>query len=345
MSPRATGCYETGFDVSDHSEEVLNYHNETAEGGNKRNGEDNESESDEEGYEYGLNCNAVNATDEYVPDDRYDGDYKKNITTELKWSYLEEPASKNEMHGYDGPGPCLRDFATNRFNDPLEACAVAGGLDRDMISNLTFNSNQYARGKLSNDRTFCRMMWKNISVTEMYRFLGILLKMSLVGGNVEGYKSLWYPPTRINISPTCQIDVSDYPGWAGKNMLFRRFVQIRVAFHPESTKNKLDDKCHQIRYALQKLNSASARCFIPGKELSFDEGGIPSKSQYNSVRQYNNSKPDKYRIDFFILANASEGHNFIIHIDVYQGKNSENVFIPEKYGIFQLHKKLLLILS
>ncbi len=111
-------------------------------------------------------------------------------------------------------------------------------------------------------------------------------------------------------------------------MQFRRFAQIRAAFHPESAENKLDDKCHQIRYGLQKLNLAAKHCFIAGKELSFDEGGIPSKSRYNSVRQYNNSKPDKYRIDFFILANASEGHNFIIHIDVYQGKNSENVFIP-----------------
>ncbi len=113
---------------------------------------------------------------------------------------------------------------------------------------------------------------------EMYRFLGLLLKMSLVAGDVEGYKSLWYPLMHVNISPTCQIEVEDYPGWAGKYMQFRRFAQIRAAFHPESAENKLDDKCHQIRYGLQKLNFAAKHCFIAGKELSFDEGGIPSKS-------------------------------------------------------------------
>lgn len=46
----------------------------------------------------------------------------------------------------------------------------------------------------------------------------------------------------------------------------------------------------EILYA--KLNAAAKRCFIPGKELSFDEGRIPSRSHYNTVRQYNNSKPN-----------------------------------------------------
>ncbi len=99
----------------------------------------------------------------------------------------------------------------------------------------------------------------------------------------------------------CQIEVNDYPGWDGHYMQFRRLVPIRAEFHPESTDNKLDNKCHQIRYGIQKQNSAAKHCFIAGKELSFDEGGFPSKSCYSPVRQYNNSKPDKYQIDFFIF--------------------------------------------
>lgn len=30
-------------------------------------------------------------------------------------------------------------FSRNHFNDPLEACAITGGLDQDVIPNLTFN--------------------------------------------------------------------------------------------------------------------------------------------------------------------------------------------------------------
>ncbi len=124
------------------------------------------------------------------------------------------------------------------------------------------------------------MLWRNMLVTEMYRFLGILLKKSLIGGDVKGYKSLWYPTTHTNISPTCQIEVDDYPIRAGKSMQFPRCEQIRASFHPQTIYNKLDNKCHQIKCGIQKLNSAAKRCFIPGKELLFDEGGTPSKSIY-----------------------------------------------------------------
>ncbi len=104
---------------------------------------------------------------------------------------------------------------------------------------------------------------------------------------------------------------------------------MHAAFHPESRTSQEQDKCHQLTNAINHLNKAAKRTFIPRKEMSFNEGGIPSKSNYNPVRQYNNSKPDKYRINFFILANGSSGHNFIYHIDVYQGKNKQNIGIAE----------------
>ncbi len=94
-------------------------------------------------------------------------------------------------------------------------------------------------------------------------------------------------------------------------MSYSRVIQMRAAFHPESETSQEQDICHQLRNAIDHLNKAAKRTFIPGKEMSFNEGGIASKSNYNPVRQYNNSKPEKYRINFFTLANASVGHNFI----------------------------------
>lgn len=158
----------------------------------------------------------------------------------------------------------------------------------------------------------------------------MLLKMSLIAGDINRYQWLMYPPLYIKLSPICQIEVKDYAGWAGNDMQFRRFVHISAAICPESTNNKLDDKCHQIRYGQQKLHGAAKKCFIPRKELSFDEGVIPSCSQYNIVRQYNNSKLDTYRIDIFILANMLVGHNFIIHMDVYLGKTWQPKLLLQK---------------
>ncbi len=61
------------------------------------------------------------------------------------------------------------------------------------------------------------------------------------------------------------------------------------------------------------------------KAISNDDLGLDL-----TTVDYNNSIPEKYRINFFILANVSGGHNFIFHIDVYQCKNSENIFIPQE---------------
>ncbi len=154
----------------------------------------------------------------------------------------------------------------------------------------------------------------------MYQFLGILLKMSLISSDVYGFKSLWYPPTHAKISPTCQFEIKDYPFWTKRYVSSSRSVQIHAVFYPESGTSWKWDKCHQLWNAINHLNKEAKHTFIPGKEMSFNEDGNPSKSNYNPVRQYNNSKPDKYRIYFFILANSSGGQNFIYHIDVYQGK-------------------------
>ncbi len=53
-------------------------------------------------------------------------------------------------------------------------------------------------------------------------------------------------------------------------------------------------------------------------------GGVPTRSQYNQVRQFNNSKLDKYQFGFVILANISGEQNFIYHINMYNSKNVNN---------------------
>ncbi len=68
-------------------------------------------------------------------------------------------------------------------------------------------------------------------------------------------------------------------------MLYSRFLQICAPFHIERGQNKEDDKCHQLWNA-KNPNKAAALTFIPGKEMSFDEGGIPSESDCNHIGQY-----------------------------------------------------------
>jgi hypothetical protein len=111
-------------------------------------------------------------------------------------------------------------------------------------------------------------------------------------------------------------------------MKLERFQQIRGAFHPEDKASGLGgDKCYQIRYVINVLNTTAKKAFKVPKDLSFDEGGIGCRSRYYPVRQYNKNKPEKFRVDFFICADSSE--YFILHLDVYQGKNASNVGIDD----------------
>jgi Transposase IS4 len=111
-------------------------------------------------------------------------------------------------------------------------------------------------------------------------------------------------------------------------MSLNPFKQIRGAFHPEdkSAGNGCDDKCYQVRAAINELNAASLANVVTGGNCAFDEGGIACRSCYCPVRQeYNKDKPNKYQVDFFILACST---TYIIHhIDVYQGKNTANIGI------------------
>jgi len=62
-----------------------------------------------------------------------------------------------------------------------------------------------------------------------------------------------------------------------------------------------------------------------GPNMAFDEGGVACRSRFCPVRQHNKDKPDKCRVDFFMLCDSK--YYFIYHMDVHQGKNKHNSYI------------------
>jgi len=241
---------------------------------------------------------------------------------ELNWSYTDVvPGTPNTEHVYyNGAGPCLRRYVDRKFDSLLGACGIAGGFSYELIKCITMNSNAYVQAWLVGNK-FYGFDWKNIMVEEMFHMLGMILK-------IEG---LFQPLKKLYISCDEIIKLRSIEmNWTDDRLTLKRFLQIRAALHPEIGVSDIGDKCHQLRAAIQSLNQAAKKSFVLGRQISFDEGGIASKSRYNPVRQYNASKPDKYRIDFFIMVNATSGMNFIYHLDVYQGKNATNAFIAEE---------------
>ncbi len=134
----------------------------------------------------------------------------------------------------------------------------------------------------------------------MYCFLSILLKISLICSDVDDFNTY-----SCNCVSICQFEVTDSMSWMQQYVSNSRFVQICAVFHPERGFSNEGDKFHQYRNTITHLNKAAMQTFVPEKDMSFMKDSVPSKSKYNPVRQYNGSKPDKYGIDFFILANVS----------------------------------------
>ena len=307
-----------------------------------------ESDTDD-GSELNEDDNAADGDDDHnsdleeVDDSTEHGDLN-DLLKAVVWDYdeledTEEFADDTAPSFYDGPIGNKR--VNSLFQDPFE-CLKLAGLSYEFVARLAASSNDYAKKVLCIDDRNKRIHGKsfaNISTEEMYRFLGVMLQISLSPRDSGGYPA-YFRKTNKTILDT---EIQDTVGFAGKYMELWRFKQIRSAFHPEDkalASMGEADKCYQLRHAINTFNTAASNLrHIPG-HVSFDEGGVMCKSRFCPVRQYNKDKPDKFRVDFFIMACPSSF--FIHHLDVYQGKNASNVGIKQEARCLPTTQKAVL---
>jgi Transposase IS4 len=151
----------------------------------------------------------------------------------------------------------------------------------------------------------------------MYHFLGITLRISLSPIDWGGYEANFGSRNRRVLG----VEMYETEGFARKFMSLNRYKQIRATFHPEDRSAGLNgDKCYQLQHVINTMHQAAMNTKFIGADVAFDEGGIGSRHQLNPVRQYNKDKPQKFRVDFFVMACGRT--YFIHHIDVYQGANA-----------------------
>ena len=269
----------------------------------------------------------------------------REMMNALVFSYQETPLSQQASHWigndanhrsmYSGPDG-LKDNVAENFSNPFECLQYVGGLSMDVIAHIANSTNDYFHQRiepnLPRKRTYYHSQkWVDVSIEEMVRFLGLILMMSLRPVDAGGYAAHFQTTNRVyNIGMAHPvIEIKDSAGWASKYMKLGRFRQIRGAFHlDEKSSQRGGDKCYQLRKILTAVNAGSKQSFRVPRDLAFDEGGIGCRSRYCPVRQYNKDKPQKFRVDFFILSSSST--YAILHIDVYQGKNPTNSYIKKQ---------------
>ena len=266
----------------------------------------------------------------------------------LEWtSEVIEPGSIpfQQTRGIRDDATTLKRGIARSFDDPMECLAKCTGFNKGFVARLVRNSNIYAKNNiLPNKRNglWHSLKWEEITIEEMYRFLGIVLHISLSPVDGGGYKA-YFAKNDKEIVFNKKMEgrkISNSHGFANNIMTLRRFQQIRGAFHPEEKVINDNDKCYQLRHAIRTFNSKTKKTFSVGGKLTFDEGGVACRSRLCPVRQYNSNKPQKFCVDFFILSDARE--YCILHIDVYQGKNSSNVGIhPDLIGLGTTQKAVM----
>ena len=168
------------------------------------------------------------------------------------------------------------------------------------------NSNWYAWNHMTEEGTFGGSNWTNITAQQMIHFHGIVLKRSVGSRSLGGCISYFTEQMSVNLPRSYSVLLSDCSAWALKIISQYHFKQIRAACNPEVGKSIIGDKCHQLCHTLNTLNQASFRAFIPGWDLSFDEGSVASWSWSNPVRQYNRISL-RILCWFFELCNNSPG--------------------------------------
>lgn len=268
---------------------------------------------------------------------------------------------------YDQPFRLKRGVAASIFT-PLDAFRRSG-FTEELVATWTQNSNKYVQTDMRFQYCFfvsnqclqfpvllqCRwyeeyfapkhlsikrekwhgLKWQPISVDEMHRFLGIMLRISVNREFAEGYSEHFRESDMVikfSDDPLDQVTISDSKGFVSKvpdefRMSLNRFKQIRSAFHTEdkSLANESEDKSYMLRSTMNALNAASLANFVPESSLAFDEA---CRSRFCPIRQCQKDKPDRYPVDFFILEGTAS--QVIYHVDVYQGENPANVGIaPE----------------
>jgi len=290
-----------------------------------------------ESLAWGLGDESSSSDEEYMP-----GSIPRvrmaQLLDNIDWQFQEVQANDPAVNDDDccefQGTSCLRNGIAESFSEPFESL-VGSGLTYEFMARLSANSNDYyykhIKPELGQNK-YHQCDWKDITTEEMYRFFGIMLKISLQPVDGGGYPA-YFRTTNKELSTgfgsrAKKLIVLNTTGFAATTMSLKRFKQIRGAFHPEHKRvSNSGDKCYQLRAALNQLNAASLATFDPGKDLTFDEGGVACRSRLCPVRQYNKDKPDKYRVDFFILADART--YAVLHVDVYQGKNPRDINIHE----------------
>ena len=176
----------------------------------------------------------------------------------------------------------------------LNCFFYVSAMDEDYFKRMATTMTEYVFKNMKEDRrsngTFAGASFskKNpFNYVEMIRFVGILLKISLDGRRRGGYQQYWLQSKlTVSLGRGLFRPVQGHTTWAKDIMDLKRFQQILSALRTVGHRTQsVEDKAYQLRPSCQAISTGASRTFRMGRYMSFDEGGVASRSRYNPIRQ------------------------------------------------------------
>ncbi|XP_056000557.1 piggyBac transposable element-derived protein 4-like [Ostrea edulis] len=237
-------------------------------------------------------------------------------------SASEDPLANPDMHWKDAnvedtgaPDPRTVAFhpiwgqivqRTSRFFEAVFSICVA--------------TNHYAEMAISRGERLSyasQGSWQPLTEEELYRFLGIILYMSVV--KFQSIDRYWSTHALYRNNPV--------PGIMSRNRFQAILSFLQVT--PPADINKAE-KLTRIQSLVDHVCEKSKELYQPYREIAVDERMVASKHKFSGIRQFIKDKPVRFGIKLWVVACNMSGYTY--NFFVYLGKNN-TIFTDKTKGI------------
>ncbi|XP_056091864.1 piggyBac transposable element-derived protein 4-like [Rhinichthys klamathensis goyatoka] len=187
------------------------------------------------------------------------------------------------------------------------------------VSTLCHNTNAQAAKATAKG---CKYKWTDVSISEMYRYIGLLFYMAMV--KVSSIRDYWRQ-SRVFSVP--------FPATVMSRDRYRTISWNVHMSHPDADKENdrkrgtpEHDRLFRIKPLMDTIRHACKAIYHPKRNLAVDERMVACKA-HTGMTQYMKARPTRWGFKLFVLADSSNG--FTVDFSVYTGKNT----FPTGHGL------------
>ncbi|XP_061195138.1 piggyBac transposable element-derived protein 4-like [Saccostrea echinata] len=149
--------------------------------------------------------------------------------------------------------------------------------------------------------------WTPLTVEELYRFLGIILYMSVV--KFQMLERYWSMQVLYRNNPV--------PGVMSRTRFQAILSFLQVT--PPADINKAE-KLTRVQSLVDHVKEKSKELYQPHREIAVDERMVSSKHKFSGIRQFIKDKPIRFGIKLWVVACNMSGYTYDFF--VYLGKKN-----------------------